>query len=1352
MSSGDEFDDHYETQRRRQTVKPTPSPPKQNVEWIDDGQASACYVCKESFSLVKRKHHCRSCGNVICSSCSVFVPVAKKKTQRVCLTCVEGIKKQKQTDPRGNPRPLKNKPPNTQERTSLSSAMSSYRLHESIDNWFMDEEEYGETTKKKGTNALPKPQASAIDTNSWAALSSSRSVAATKTTRFQDITFDDRPLYDEDPEDTSRLATFPTPSVQKQAYDTQVTRSMPRPSASLPRPSVSPPRSPASAYNKSEASSGSSVQQEKKSPVASPPPETTATTKPVEKRQGFRATLKKFFGRTVKKEGPPPEPEASTAIVVAAPPPTSPPSPEYVLSSRVSEGTNSSLKEEQSVSRRRWTIENSNAALSSMYENTAMLSNRHAPSDFRKESTQPRRDTFDEMFEGPRHVEPVRDINARGFDMPSLTKKAELPRNRRDTLDDIVFGDDKPNKSSANAPTSSYGAYTSFHSASRFGGDRFATAPTTSSSNYGADRFTTAPTTSTNSSSSWGRLKQLEPSISSFDPLAEDDKQEAEFDPVSGTYILPKTKPVVVHEIPQTSMAIVAQPTNVISENVGNAIVDKLSSLENEIVQLKNLLAQRKASVAKREDKREDSIFNDSSASEEEAPKPIVKKTKPKKAVRKDSFDDLFNDEKKAYDNLFDTTTHKESESESDTNQSKWPGRNNRRKLAKQTAPSPSSRYNIETTTAFPKATTSKKHKDSFQDLFEDSNSYKSNLFDQDASDVDSLNEASPAENPKKKEQEEEEDLPKLRTVKKAPSTITQVPKTSKPIKGADEIDDLFRRDSNSFEGLYDTKVNESKPILQTQPSNKQSMANIQFNYSDNDSEEELPSLRSYAKSTSKDFNTPEQVINDLPIARTESLTSAPLFEYELNDSEEELPSLRSKNTKSAPLGFVNPEEAIKDSPPSSLNKPAPATTLFDYEIGDDEVELPSLRSQPKSTVKDDAKSDPVVKDLMPLRAETKPTITIFNYEMGESDEELPSLLSRQNEPIEPVQDAKEDFSITSQPFIVPGSPKAQVPKEIIAEPTLDSEKSTGFIIDLDEEFDTGLFGAATVQIEPTNTSSPGILQPATQVPNESFFTSHEVYSSNDGVAKMPTTVEEHHLVTDSPEESFVELPSHAAPSTSDLLVEKEENAPQSTIFDDSSYVHVNLSPMISPVKVEATPAIIAESVKDTSAPFTDLFEPQIYFDVPNNPEEIAVDDASDNESNDELDFNFERKPRKPQAVAIPVPTPQRTPDVYEQESILLGSQTIPTVTESTENDNEETLDLAKVDNAEFDASWQVMQQDEKHRKQNVLKRQRQLQRQKQKERQKDSAEKASKKEEKASKKDDKATKKEKKSKKKSTK
>ena len=53
--------------------------------WVPDKDAAACNVCCARFSLLRRRHHCRMCGQVVCASCS-----SHPRGKRICSACRKG--------------------------------------------------------------------------------------------------------------------------------------------------------------------------------------------------------------------------------------------------------------------------------------------------------------------------------------------------------------------------------------------------------------------------------------------------------------------------------------------------------------------------------------------------------------------------------------------------------------------------------------------------------------------------------------------------------------------------------------------------------------------------------------------------------------------------------------------------------------------------------------------------------------------------------------------------------------------------------------------------------------------------------------------------------------------------------------------------------------------------------------------------------------------------------------------------------------------------------------------------------------------------------------------------------------
>ncbi|KAK7081048.1 FYVE, RhoGEF and PH domain-containing protein 3 [Halocaridina rubra] len=89
----------HETYQRKSSLKIQVSPDQRIVD-VDLGQkqptlvrsdsVTKCMECGSQFTMVRRKHHCRACGAVVCSKCSSFkasLAYESGKSVRVCRTC-----------------------------------------------------------------------------------------------------------------------------------------------------------------------------------------------------------------------------------------------------------------------------------------------------------------------------------------------------------------------------------------------------------------------------------------------------------------------------------------------------------------------------------------------------------------------------------------------------------------------------------------------------------------------------------------------------------------------------------------------------------------------------------------------------------------------------------------------------------------------------------------------------------------------------------------------------------------------------------------------------------------------------------------------------------------------------------------------------------------------------------------------------------------------------------------------------------------------------------------------------------------------------------------------------------------
>ena len=66
--------------------------------WVPDRRVSMCQKCAVEFTVLIRRHHCRACGQVVCSNCSANkapLRYLEFDSARVCDTCFDILEKGK---------------------------------------------------------------------------------------------------------------------------------------------------------------------------------------------------------------------------------------------------------------------------------------------------------------------------------------------------------------------------------------------------------------------------------------------------------------------------------------------------------------------------------------------------------------------------------------------------------------------------------------------------------------------------------------------------------------------------------------------------------------------------------------------------------------------------------------------------------------------------------------------------------------------------------------------------------------------------------------------------------------------------------------------------------------------------------------------------------------------------------------------------------------------------------------------------------------------------------------------------------------------------------------------------------
>ncbi|XP_054944526.1 zinc finger FYVE domain-containing protein 26 isoform X6 [Physeter macrocephalus] len=84
-----------------------PSMPPARHQWVPDESESTCMVCcRERFTMFNRRHHCRRCGRLVCSSCStkkMVVEGCRENPTRVCDQCYSYFNKDAPEENPGQP-------------------------------------------------------------------------------------------------------------------------------------------------------------------------------------------------------------------------------------------------------------------------------------------------------------------------------------------------------------------------------------------------------------------------------------------------------------------------------------------------------------------------------------------------------------------------------------------------------------------------------------------------------------------------------------------------------------------------------------------------------------------------------------------------------------------------------------------------------------------------------------------------------------------------------------------------------------------------------------------------------------------------------------------------------------------------------------------------------------------------------------------------------------------------------------------------------------------------------------------------------------------------------------------------
>ncbi|OQR80676.1 hypothetical protein ACHHYP_17323 [Achlya hypogyna] len=90
-----------------------------STSWVPDAERKMCSICNKRFNALRSKHHCRLCGEIMCSGCTtkvLYVPAcaSQKVTGKYCGDCIQQAK-----GPAGRP------PKDSKRKGSAASTVAS---------------------------------------------------------------------------------------------------------------------------------------------------------------------------------------------------------------------------------------------------------------------------------------------------------------------------------------------------------------------------------------------------------------------------------------------------------------------------------------------------------------------------------------------------------------------------------------------------------------------------------------------------------------------------------------------------------------------------------------------------------------------------------------------------------------------------------------------------------------------------------------------------------------------------------------------------------------------------------------------------------------------------------------------------------------------------------------------------------------------------------------------------------------------------------------------------------------------------------------------------------------------------